>query len=67
MVLLYTVCDIELPNPRNFTYPGKFIYSGVLQEFLHDLILGLPYPGKLPYLVKTSILKSVYLFKINYN
>ena len=61
MVLQYTVCDFELPNPENFPYPS------FLQEFIHNLIPGLPYPGKFPYHVKISICKSVYLLERNNN
>ena len=73
MVLRYTGCDVELPNPENFPYPGKFPYPGFLQGLLNDLILGFPhfgrfpYPGKFPYPVKASIRKSAYLFEINNN
>ena len=62
MVLQYTVCDCDIPNPGNFPYP-RFLHI-----FLHILILGLPqsgefsYPGKFPYPVKYSILKYAYLF-----
>ena len=57
VVLQYFVCDVELPNP------GKYPYPGFIQKFIHDLILGLPYPGKFPYpgifpyLVKAPIRK----------
>ena len=43
MVIRYTVCDDELTNTGNFPYPG------FIQGFLHDSILGLPYPGKFQY------------------
>ena len=54
MVLQYTVCDVELPNPGNFPYPGKFPHPGYLQEFLQNLIPGLTYTRISPYLVKAS-------------
>ena len=71
MVLRYTVCDVELP------YPGKFPCPGLLQGFLHDLILGhtnprnFSYPRivhilqNFPFPVKASMHKSVYLFESN--
>ena len=43
LVLKYTVCDVDLPNP------GKFPYPGFLQGFIHNLIPGLPYLGIFPY------------------
>ena len=64
---------IKLPNLGNFTYignfpyPGKVPHPGFLQGFLHDLILGLLYPGKSPYPVKDSIWKSAYFFESNNN
>ena len=67
VVLQYLVCDVELPNP------GKYPYPGFIQKFIHDLILGLPYPGKFPYpgisliLSKLQYAKSEYLFEINNN
>ena len=63
MVLLYTVCDVKLPNP------GKFPYRGFPKGFLHDLIPSLPYPeifsypGNFSYLIKASIFKSSYFSK----
>ena len=63
----YNVCDIE------FLYPGKISISWFLQVSVTDYILGLlypslfPYPGSSPYLIKTSIRKSAYLFKNNKN
>ena len=57
MVIQYTVCDVELPNP------GKCPYPRFLQGFLHYLILLLPYPGKFPYPIKDSICKSAYFSK----
>ena len=41
--------DVELPNP------GKFPYPIFLHGFIHNLILGLLYPGKSPYPEKSSI------------
>ena len=38
----------------------NFSYAGFLQEFIHNLILGLPYSGKFTYPVKISIRKSAY-------
>ena len=72
MVLQYTVCDVELPNPVKFTN------TGFLQGFLDNLIPGLLYPIKLQYIlenllilffnpVKSSIRKSVYLNERNNN
>ena len=63
MVSWYSVCNVELPNP------GKFPYPGFIQGFIHNLIPGLPYPGKFPYSgkstypVKASIRKSIYFSK----
>ena len=61
MVLLYTVCDVELPNHGNFQDPG------FLQGFIQNLILGLPYPGRFPYPFKYSSYKSAFNFEINNN
>ena len=62
------MCDVELPNPGMFSYSGKSSCPGFLQEFLHDLILGLSYPGNLPHpgnlpcTTKDSMRKSAYVF-----
>ena len=61
MVLRYILCDFELPNPE------KKLYPSFLQIFLHDLILYIPYPGKFPYPIKSSILKSAYFFESGNN
>ena len=45
MVLGYAMCDVEIPNPGNFSGYGKFLkpenflYYLFLQEFLDNLIL----------------------------
>ena len=49
------MCDVELPNP------GKFPYPIFLHGFIHNLILGRPYPEKYPYPEKDSI-TQVYIF-----
>ena len=55
MVLGYAMCDVEIPNPGKFSGYGKFLkpenflYYLFLQEFLDNLILGLPYPRNFPY------------------
>ena len=67
LVLQYTVCNFELPNTGKFPYYRKFPYHGFLQGFLHDLIIGLPYPGKAPYPVKAPIRKSTHFFERNNN
>ena len=73
MVLLYTMCNVDIPNPVKFPYSGKCPNSGFLQGFLHILILGLiypgkfPYPGKFSYPVKASTRKFTYFSKININ
>ena len=61
MGLRYTVCGVCFPILENFHIPG------FLQLFQHKLMLGLSYPGKFPYSIKTSILKSAYLFERNKN
>ena len=61
MTLQYTVCGDELP------YPVKFPYPGYLQVFMHNLILGIQYPGKFSYPVKVSKHKSAYFFERNKN
>ena len=40
---------LSLHIQDNFAYPGKFPYPGLLHEFLHVFIPGLPYPGNFPY------------------
>ena len=55
------MCDVELPNAGEISYPV------FLHGFLHNLILGLPYPGKFPYRVKSSIHRSSYFFERNNN
>ena len=55
MFLQYTVCGVELPYPGLFPYLSLFPYLLFVQEFLQDLIPGLPYlvffsyPGLFPY------------------
>ena len=62
------MCDVKIPNPGQFIYPGKCPYPGFLSiGILHNLIPGLPYPGKSPYPVIYSIHTSVHLLKINNN
>ena len=55
------------PYPGIFTYPGNIPNPGFLQEFLHNLIPGLPYPQKFPYPVIASVRKSAYLLESNNN
>ena len=63
------VVGVDFSYPINNYYPVKFLYPANLQEFIGDLILGLPYPVKFTYSdiflypVKVSMLKSAYFFE----
>ena len=56
MLSRYAVCDVELPNPGNFPYPG------FLQVFIHRLILDLPYPGKIHIMGANLQYTSLHIF-----
>ena len=51
MVIRYTAFDVELSYLVIFPFPGLFTYPVNVQEFLRDLIPGLPYPGLFPFTV----------------
>ena len=44
MVIEYILCHVKL------SYPVQFVYLANLQEIIHDLIVGLPYPVIFTYL-----------------
>ena len=58
MAVQYTVCDVELPYPVIFTFPGLSPYYVNVKYFIHDLIPDIsytssfPYPGLFPYNIK---------------
>ena len=63
MVIQYTLGHVELPYPVKFIHSIQFPYPINIQEFLHNLILGLPFTVKFPYPVKYSMRNSAYFFK----
>ena len=61
MVILYNVGDVECSYSVSFTYPFN------IKEFIHYLILVLPYPVIFPYPIKVSVQKSAYFYESNNN
>ena len=65
--LQYNVCKFELP------FPGLYPYPAIVQEFIHNLILVLNFPGlfifpvMFPYPVKYLMGRSEYFFERNNN
>ena len=51
MVVRYTVHDIDINFPSLFPFPGLFIFTGFIQEFIFYLILGFPLSGVFTFFV----------------
>ena len=70
LCMMFASKSWKISTLRKIPLSWKFLYHEFLQGFLHNLLPGLPYPGKFPfpgnspYPYKSSIRKSIF-FKSN--